>query len=190
MGGGAGLDDLLDAAGAVAPGADGLVVVPFLAPERSPLWEPERAGALLGLCHHHGPAHVARAAVEGVGLQIAALVRRVEAVVEVGGVGEVRAAQLNRLDIHTVLAAGLDRPVLVGGDVTGTALGAAALGWCAVGGAADLETARADLVGAGEAIEVVAPDAVAVAAAAGTGRRLTALAEDLPRVAAGLDPEG
>ena len=59
-----------------------------------------------------------------------------------------------------------------------------------MGGAADLETARADLVGAGEAIEVVAPDAVAVAAAAGTGRRLTALAEDLTRVAAGLDPEG
>ena len=80
--------------------------------------------------------------------------------------------------------------VLVVGDVTGTALGAAALGWCAVGGAADLETARADLVGTREAIEVVTPDAVAVAATAGTGRRLTALAGDLTRVAAGLDPEG
>lgn len=190
--GGAGLDDLLDAAGAVAPGADGLVVVPFLAPERSPLWEPERAGALLGLCHHHGPAHVARAAVEGVGLQISALVRRVEAVTGVGGVGEVRASggALRHPLWRQVLAAGLDRRVLVVGDVTGTALGAAALGWCAVGGAADLEMARADLVGAGEAVEVVTPDPVAAAAVDRTGRRLTALAEDLTRVAAGLDPEG
>jgi gluconokinase len=135
---------------------------------------------------------VARAAVEGVGLQISALVRRVEAVTGVGGVGEVRASggALRHPLWRQVLAAGLDRRVLVVGDVTGTALGAAALGWCAVGGAADLEMARADLVGAGEAVEVVTPDPVAAAAVDRTGRRLTALAEDLTRVAAGLDPEG
>jgi gluconokinase len=187
--GGADLGDLLDAAAAVTPGADGLVVLPFLAPERAPLWEPDRTGAVLGLRPHHGPAHVARAAVEGVGLQIGALARRVQAATELR---EVRASggALRHPLWRQVLAAGLRRPVRVVGDVTGTALGAAALGWCAVGGAADLEAARADLVGAGEGIEVVMPDAEAVAATDRTARRLAAVAADLTLVAAGLDRGG
>jgi gluconokinase len=184
--GGADPGDLLDAAAAVAPGADGRVVLPFLAPERAPLWEPDRSGAVLGLRPNHGPAHVARAAVEGVGLQIAALAGRVQAATELR---EVRASggALRHPLWRQVLAAGLGRPVLVVGDVTGTALGAAALAWCAVGGAPDLEAARADLVGAGEVIEVVTPDAVAVAATDQAARRLAELVADLAVVAAGLE---
>ena len=41
----------------------------------------------------------------------------------------------------------------------------------------------------GEAVEVVTPDPVAAAAVDRTGRRLTALADDLSQVAVGLDPD-
>ncbi len=184
--GGAPLDDLLDAAAAVAPGAGGLVMVPFLAPERAPLWEPGRSATLVGLSHHHGRAHLARAAVEGVGLQLAALAGRVQAV---GGVGEVRASggALRHPLWRQVVAAALGRPVLVVGDLAGTALGAAALAWFAVGGAADLEGARADLVGRGEVVEEVAPDPVAVAACRSGALTLRALVADVDRVVEGLD---
>lgn len=181
------LDDLLDAAATVPPGADGLVMVPFLAPERAPLWEPGRSATLVGLRSHHGPAHVARAAVEGVGLQLAALCQRVEAVHAVDEV-RVSGGALRHPLWRRVVAAALGRPVLVVGDLTGTALGAAALGWFAVGGAADLEGARADLVGSGEVVEEVTPGPAAVAARRAGADRLRALVGDVDRVAAGLDP--
>lgn len=184
--GGASLDDLLDAAASVAPGADGLMMVPFLAPERAPRWEPGRSATLLGLRLHHGPAHLARAAVEGVGLQLAALAARVEAV---SGVGEVRASggALRHPLWRQVVAAAFGRPVLVVGDRIGTALGAAAVGWFAVGGAVDLDRARADLVGHGEVVEEVAPDPVAVAARRSGARTLRALVADADRVVEALD---
>jgi xylulokinase len=48
------------------PGADGLVLVPYLAGERTPN-RPDATGSLYGLTHRTmTPAHLARAAVEGV----------------------------------------------------------------------------------------------------------------------------
>ena len=40
------IDDLIDEAAAIEPGADGLVFLPYLAGERSPLWDPTRARRL------------------------------------------------------------------------------------------------------------------------------------------------
>jgi xylulokinase len=59
------LDELSDLALSVPPGADGLVVVPYLEGERTPN-RPDATGALHGLrLDTATPAHVARAAVEG-----------------------------------------------------------------------------------------------------------------------------
>ena len=58
----AGLDNLALAA---PPGADGLVVLPYLAGERTPNL-PDASGSILGLTlRNTSPSHVARAAVEG-----------------------------------------------------------------------------------------------------------------------------
>ena len=51
-------------------GAGGLVFLPFLAGERSPLWDADARGAMLGLGFEHGPAHLARAVVESTGYQL------------------------------------------------------------------------------------------------------------------------
>jgi xylulokinase len=59
-------DDLDRAAGDVAPGADGLLFLPHLAGERTPLLDPDRSGAFLGLRTEHGLPHLVRAVEEGV----------------------------------------------------------------------------------------------------------------------------
>ncbi|NGO68105.1 xylulokinase [Streptomyces sp. SB3404] len=62
---GVGLDELSELALSAPPGADGLVLVPYLEGERTPA-RPEATGALHGLTLATStPAHLARAAVEG-----------------------------------------------------------------------------------------------------------------------------
>jgi xylulokinase len=63
-------DGLLAEAAATPPGADGLVFLPYLAGERSPIWDPEARGVLAGLTLEHTRGHVARAIVEASALAI------------------------------------------------------------------------------------------------------------------------
>lgn len=61
---------LLAEAAGTPPGADGLVFLPYLAGERSPIWDPDARGVLAGLTLGHGRGHVARAIVEASALAI------------------------------------------------------------------------------------------------------------------------
>jgi ribulokinase len=57
----------LDARGARVPaGADGLLFLPYLMGERSPIWDPHARGTLIGLTLFHTRAHLYRAFLEGV----------------------------------------------------------------------------------------------------------------------------
>jgi gluconokinase len=56
----------VELAGSVAPGADGLVVLPFFAGERAPYWRSSLRGAFDGLDLSHDRATIVRAAFEGV----------------------------------------------------------------------------------------------------------------------------
>lgn len=64
------VEDLLAEAGRVAPGAEGLLFLPYLAGERSPLWDPAARGAFAGLTLHHTRAHMVRAILEAAALAI------------------------------------------------------------------------------------------------------------------------
>jgi len=70
LGGSIATDALLDEAAATPPGADGLVFLPYLAGERSPIWDPQARGVLAGLSLGHGRGHIARAIVEASALAI------------------------------------------------------------------------------------------------------------------------
>ena len=63
-------DQLIRAAAGVRPGADGLIFLPYLAGERSPIWDPEARGAFVGLTLQHDRAHLARAVLEASALAI------------------------------------------------------------------------------------------------------------------------
>lgn len=136
--------DLLARAGAVAPGSDGLAMVPYLLPERAPLWDPGIAGAYVGVRRGHTPQHFVRAAVEGVCLQLSTVVDqldRIEPVREVRATGGTLRSPLWRAS----LAGALGRPLTVTADAGGSALGAAALGLLALDRAADLGSAVSSL---------------------------------------------
>jgi xylulokinase len=70
VGGGMTTDRLLDEALATPPGADGVVFLPYLAGERSPIWDPTATGVFAGLTLAHGRGHLARAIVEASALAI------------------------------------------------------------------------------------------------------------------------
>lgn len=50
----------------VPPGAEGLVFLPYLMGERSPIWDAQAKGAFIGLSLAHSRAHMYRAVLEGV----------------------------------------------------------------------------------------------------------------------------
>jgi xylulokinase len=51
---------------AAPPGADGLLVLPFLMGERTPIWDADARGTIFGLSLQHGRGHVLRAMMEAV----------------------------------------------------------------------------------------------------------------------------
>ncbi len=59
-------DDMLTAANAVPPGAEGLFFLPFLTGERSPYWNDALRGGFYGLTLTHNRAFMSRAVMEGV----------------------------------------------------------------------------------------------------------------------------
>jgi xylulokinase len=55
---------VLAEAAAITPGSAGLIFLPYLAGERSPIWDPLARGAFVGLTLGHSRGHMARAVVE------------------------------------------------------------------------------------------------------------------------------
>ena len=61
------MDDL---AGSVPPGSDGVLFLPYMAGERSPIWNPSASGVFFGLNYAKTRAHLIRAVMEGVGFAL------------------------------------------------------------------------------------------------------------------------
>lgn len=57
-------DELIEEAAATPAGGDGLVVLPYFAGERTPLFDPDARGAVLGLTLRHQRGHLYRAVLE------------------------------------------------------------------------------------------------------------------------------
>ncbi len=126
-------DVLLAEAMAVEPGAAGLVFLPYLAGERSPIWDPAARGAFVGLSLRHRRAHLARAVLEAADLAL----RHVAAPIVAAGVevrelrvsgGLARERELNRLKADvtgfTVAVPAIVETALVGSAIAaGAAIG-------------------------------------------------------------------
>ncbi|MBY8858343.1 FGGY-family carbohydrate kinase [Nocardia sp. CA2R105] len=74
--------DLVAEAGQVPAGSRGLIVVPYFAGERTPLFDPDARGIVAGLTLTHGRAELYRAALEGIGYGVR---HNLEAMTEAGG---------------------------------------------------------------------------------------------------------
>ena len=83
---GVGRDDLMAQASRVPPGAEGLCFLPHLRGSLSPVVDPFSMGAFLGLRDVHGPAHLARAVLEGLACEAKVNVDALEQIVGRAGV--------------------------------------------------------------------------------------------------------
>jgi len=61
---------LAQAAGRIAPGSEGLVILPYFSGERTPINDPSARGVIFGLTLSHTREHIYRAILEGVGYGI------------------------------------------------------------------------------------------------------------------------
>jgi gluconokinase len=134
---------LTELAATAPPGAEGLLMLPYLAGERAPRWAGDPYGALLGLTQRHGRAHVARAALEGVCLQLAFVL------------DAMRSAGLEPKELRAtggfahspfwrqLLADVLGTPIGFPATAQGSAVGAALLGHVALGHLGSVDEAAA-----------------------------------------------
>lgn len=59
--------DFLGKIGGISPGSNRLIFLPYLAGERAPIWDPEAAGAFVGLRLSHGKEEMVKAVLESTG---------------------------------------------------------------------------------------------------------------------------
>jgi len=149
----ASVDELIAAAARVTPGADGLVFLPYLAGERSPLWDPDARGVLAGLTLAHGRAEIARAVLEAAALAI----RHVATPILAAGVtvdamrvcgGPAHSAVWNRIKADTT---GFE--ILVPRVLETTVVGAAIVAAVGVGDQPDVPTAIRAMTSIGERLQ-------------------------------------
>lgn len=151
------LPDLVAQASQISPGAEGLCFLPHLRGSLSPVVDPLSAGAFLGLRDIHGPAHLARAVLEGLACEAKVNVDALEGVVGRAGVMRVTGGGA-RLPVWLgIKAAVLDRPLEVLATAECAALGAALLAGMAASVFADAAEAMRAAVRIGTSVD---PDPV------------------------------
>jgi len=150
---GAAIEDLIAAAAQISPGADGLIFLPYLAGERSPIWDPAARGVLAGLTLSHDRAAITRAILEAAALSIRHVAEpivaagvRVDAMRVCGG--PAHSETWNRIKADVT---GFE--VLVPRVVETTVVGAAIVAAVGAGVHADLPSAIEAMTGVGRRIE-------------------------------------
>lgn len=104
-------------------GADGVIMVPYLAGERAPHWDAGARASVHGLRLHHGPRHFARAAVEATAFAIRDVLEALPGIVTLTATGGFTRSPFWLQTVADVTG----RPLGVSGVPEAAALGAALL---------------------------------------------------------------
>ena len=135
------LNQLNEIAEKVSPGCDGLVFLPYMAGERSPIWNPYAKGVFYGLDFSKTKGHMVRACMEGVALSLR---HNLEVAREAGAEAKVLRAMggsANSLLWTQIKADITGKPIVVPASDTATTLGAAMLAGVGTGFYKDYEEA-------------------------------------------------
>lgn len=137
------LQQLNEIAQKVAPGCDGVVFLPYMAGERSPIWNPDAKGVFYGLDFSKTKGHMVRGCMEGVALSLR---HNLETSKEAGAEVEVLRAMggsANSLLWTQIKADVTGKTIIVPSSDTATTLGAAILAGVGTGFYKDYEEAVA-----------------------------------------------
>lgn len=135
------LDQLNKIAEKVGPGCDGMVFLPYMSGERSPIWNPYAKGVFYGLDFAKTKGHMVRACMEGVALSLR---HNLEVAKEAGAEADVLRAMggsANSLLWTQIKSDITGKPIIVPASDTATTLGAALLAGVGVGFYKDYEEA-------------------------------------------------
>jgi xylulokinase len=145
--------DLEMAATAVAPGADGLLTLPYWNAAQSPYWDPHASGAVIGWRGIHTRAHVYRSLLEGIAQELRLQLDGLEAATG-ASVSEFRAMGGGTRSplFNQVLADTLERPLEICHESEISALGAAVVATVAVGAHSSLSAACAAMTRSGRTV--------------------------------------
>lgn len=131
-----------DWAASIAPGAGGLLCLPFLLGERSPGWHSNARGVLFGLSSRHTHKHIVRAAVEGVAFRLYSVLQILQELLDSTQEIRVTGGLAGSALWMSVLADVYGLPVHVPHERESSALGAAFLALKALGHLRDLDETR------------------------------------------------
>jgi gluconokinase len=177
--------DVLELAARAPAGNNGLLMLPYVLSERAPLWDPDIAGAYLGIRAHHTRSHFVRAAIEGVCLQLS--YHRGRPRHRCTGAIHPEPPEARSAPIFGAKSWRQRSPAPVhrGRRWWRAALGAAALGWYALGRASSLTEALAGVGGPrlDTRAETVAVTPLTVSAYAQLRASVRALIDDYDEVA-------
>ncbi len=127
------LDIFNEIADEVNPGSDGLIFLPYMSGERSPIWDPDAKGVYYGIDFGKTKGHFIRSAMEGVALSLR---HNLEVAEEAGAyAGELRAVggSANSYLWTQIKADVTGRKIVVPSSDTAATLGAAILAGVGVG---------------------------------------------------------
>ncbi|PRY05694.1 gluconate kinase (FGGY family) [Pontibacter ummariensis] len=135
-------DLMAEKAAAIPPGSDGLLCLPYLLGERSPIWDASARGCFIGAHYNHTREHFLRAMMEGVifgvysvGKALEQTVGPIDAIYANGGFS--KSAMWVQM-----LADVFNKKVMLTETPEGSAFGAAVLGMYALGMIENLEEAE------------------------------------------------
>jgi gluconokinase len=124
--------DFLERAAAVKPGSEGLIFIPYLLGERSPVWNAHARGVLFGLQIRHGQAEMIRATLEAVIYCLFGMSQPLFEQAEIRKIYATGGFARNELWLQ-ILADAFNLPVSVCETVENSAWGAAKCGMQAIG---------------------------------------------------------
>ena len=116
----------------IAPGAEGLIMLPCFTGERSPYWNSELRGMFFGLSLNHSRSHMIRAAMEGICYSMNAVLAALQ---EFGEIKDIRVSgSFTKSELWLqILSDVLDQKLTMPDNSEGAAFGAAVLGFIASG---------------------------------------------------------
>ena len=116
----------------IAPGAEGLIMLPCFTGERSPYWNSELRGMFFGLSLNHSRSHMIRAAMEGICYSMNAVLAALQ---EFGEIKDIRVSgSFTKSELWLqILSDVLNQKLTMPDNSEGAAFGAAVLGFIASG---------------------------------------------------------